>query len=560
MRNPKRWTGWARCAVVLGALFAAAACGREGGAGRPQQPAAPLVLGELVEMNQPMPLVWASDLDSDLVDMMYMGLTRPVWRDGRLAFLTAPESPMAIAWHYELLGPDSAAIRYRLRSGVRWSDGKPITARDVLWTYRMMKDPRVASPRQADLALTDSVVAENDTTVVFFFKRRYPDMLFNSSFQIAPEHLYGSSDPAQVRTHPALVHPENGAMVVSGPFRVKSWARGQRVTFEPNPFFSPRPKLSEIVLRKVPDATTRLAELRTGVLDVARPIAFDKAAELRARAPNVRIARQEKRFYEYLAWNPARVPAFRDREVRRALGMALDVPAMIRRLHMQEWAVPASGPYPPILRMVYDTALKPLAYDPEGAKRLLESRGWRDADGDGIREKGGRPLRFTLMTNAGNQRREDGAVMVQQALRQVGADVQVEAIEYGTAFERQLKGQYDAALLSWGVQLSPDLTGMWSPGVQFNVVGYDEPEVNRLFALAQEQPTEERAAVFWKQAAARIVRDQPYTWLYYYDQIIPVNGRVHDMRIDVYGLYQNPWQWWVSPRKGGAEGDSGTSH
>jgi peptide/nickel transport system substrate-binding protein len=559
MPIPRRCTGGAFLAGALAALLAVAACG-DRGEKAPAGPAEPLVLGELVEMNQPMPLVWASDLDADLVDMMYMGLTRPVWQDGRLAFLTAPESPMALAWHYEFVGRDSTAIRYRMRSGLKWSDGQPITTRDVLWTYRMMRDSTVASPRQSDLEQTDSVVAENDTTVTFYFKRRYPDMLFNSSFQIAPEHVYAKAGPAGIRTHPALVHPENGALVVSGPFRVRSWARGQQVVFEPNPYFSPKPKLDQIILRKVPDATTRLTELRTGRLDMARPIAFDKAAELRAQAPNVRIARQEKRFYEYVAWNPRKVPAFRDPEVRRALGMAIDVPTMIRRLRMQEWAIPASGPYPPILKMVYDTAVHPLAYDPEGAKRLLESRGWRDTDGDGIREKNGRPLRFKLMTNAGNQRREDGAVMVQQWLKQVGAEVEVEAIEYGTAFKRQLDGDYESALLSWGVQLSPDLTGMWAPGQQFNVVAYDNPEVNRLFAQARAQPTEERAALYWKQAAARIVQDQPYTWLYYYDQIIPVNDRVHDMRIDVYGLYQNPWAWWVSPRKAGAPGDSGTRH
>jgi peptide/nickel transport system substrate-binding protein len=418
----------------------------------------------------------------------------------------------------------------------------------------------VASPRQGDLAQIDSAKADNDSTVTFYFKRRYPDMLFNTSFQIAPQHVFGTGAPKDIRQHPALVHPEGGKLVVSGAFRVKSWARGQQVVFEPNPYFSPAPKLAEIVLRKVPDANTRVTELRTGQLDVARPIAFDKAAELRAQAPNVRIARQEKRLYEYVAWNPRTVPAFRDPEVRRALGMAIDVPAMIRRLQMQDWAIPASGPYPPILSTVYDTAVHALAYDPEGAKRILEQKGWRDTDGDGIRERNGKPLRFTLMTNAGNQRRVDGATLIQQSLKQIGADVQIEAIEYATAFDRQLKGKYDAALLSWVVQLSPDLTGMWSPKQTFNVVAYDNPRVNALFEQAQAQPTEDAAAVYWKQAAAQIVHDQPYTWLYYYDQIVPVNRRVHDMRIDAYGVYQNPWAWWVSPGGSAGAGDSAASH
>ncbi|HEX8905362.1 MAG TPA: ABC transporter substrate-binding protein, partial [Longimicrobiaceae bacterium] len=103
-------------------------------------------------MEKPMSIVAQSAFDGDLVDVMYMGLTRSAWRDGRVVYLTSNDSPMALAYHWEYVGRDSAAIRYLLRHGARWSDGAPITAADVVWTYRMLADTTVASARQEDVA------------------------------------------------------------------------------------------------------------------------------------------------------------------------------------------------------------------------------------------------------------------------------------------------------------------------------------------------------------------------------------------------------------------------
>jgi peptide/nickel transport system substrate-binding protein len=553
MRNPTRWSGWTRCTLALAAALAAYGCGEQGGAARPVT-GGTAVFGELVEASKPNPLVWDSDLDADLVDVMYMGLTRPQWENGRLVFLTAERSPMAIATRYEYLAPDSTAIRFHLKSGLAWSDGQPITARDVAWTYRMIRDPRVASPRQQDVAQIDSVVAENDSTVTFRFKRRYPDMVFNASVHVVPEHAYAGSDPAQIRTHPAMVHPEGGRMVVSGPFLVESWQHGQQITLAANPRFSPRPRLARIVIRTLKDPTTRLTELKLGHLDFVRPIAFDQLRELKSQAPNVRIVRQEKRYFEYLAWNPVTVPAFRDPEIRRALSMSVNVPYLIGALKMQDYAVPAAGPYPPIFAVHDSTRVRPVAFDPEGAKRILEAKGWRDADGDGIREKDGAPLGFTLLFNSGNQRRADASAIIQQELKQVGVDVQLQTYDYGTVMDHLQKHQFEAAMGSWGVQLSPDFSAMWMPKQPFNVVSFDDAEATRLMQQAKEQPTEAQATPLWQRAEERIVQAQPYTWLYFYDQLFALSPRMHDMRIDVYGPYQNAWEWWVSEEQKPASG------
>ncbi|HEV2149665.1 MAG TPA: ABC transporter substrate-binding protein [Longimicrobiaceae bacterium] len=549
---------WFRSALVLGALGVGAACGDrgaeegsavKGAAGKGSEQAergGTAIVAELADVDKPHPIVAESVQDGDMVDVMYMPLLRGAWRDGRPAYLTSHDSPMALAWHWEYAGPDSSAIRYRMRSGLKWSDGEPITARDVVWTYDMIRDPRVASPRQDYVSQLDSVVAENDSTVTFHFKRRYPEMLHHSGIPIAPRHAYEGSDPSQLRTHRRLLSPENGNMVVSGPFMVGSWRRGQELTLVPNPHFPVRPHLDRIVRRVVPETTTRVVELQTGKVDFARPIPADQVPQIRAQTPNVRFEQEEKRYYDYIAYNPRAFDAFADPEIRRALGLAIDVPGLIRALQMEEIAVPAAGPYSPIFSQLYDPQRNPpLPYDPEQARRILEAKGWRDTNGDGIREKDGKPFRFTLLTNSGNQRRSDIQQVVQQQWKQIGVDARLQQMEFNTFMDRLTNKKFEAAVGNWGVALSPDLTELWGRDAKFNFVSYENPRVTQLFQQALEQPTEAAAVPYWKAAAEQISNDQPYTFLFYFDQLDGVNNRLRGIEVDTYGAYQNTWEWWI---------------
>jgi len=550
--------------LLAAALAAAAACtgGRDRGgpgAGTPADSAGgtperggTAVIVELGDMEKPMPLVNQSAFDGDLSDVMYMGLTRSAWRDGRVVYLTSNDNPMALAYHWAYVGADSSAIRYRMRHGLRWSDGVPITAADVAWTYRMLADTGVASVRQEDVAQIDSVVAENDSTVTFHFKRRYPEMLFASSIPIAPQHVYSGVPPAGIRTHASLTDPARG-LVVSGPFKVGAWQRGASITLVPNPEFTPKPYLDRVVIRVIPEATTRLVELRNGTADFVRGISFDLVPQIRAAAGGWRLEREQGRFWEYLAYNPAKHPAFADPQVRRALGMALDVPSIIRSLGMAEFTTPAAGPYSPIFRDLYDPQrMRPLPYDTAGAKRLLDERGWTDADGDGVREKDGKPLRFTLTTNAGNARRNDVTLIVQQQWKRIGVDARLRQLETVTFLNSLPQKTYEAALGSWQVALSSDISPLFRSGAPQNIVGYGSPEVDGMMDRALAQPTAEKANPLWRAAAERIVQDQPYTWLYFYDPLTAVSGRLRGVRVDSYGAYQNLWEWWIPRGQQGA--------
>lgn len=474
-----------------------------------------------------------------------------------MAFLLSDRSPMALAWHWEHVGPDSAAIRYRMRSALRWSDGKPITAQDVVFSYQLYGDSTLGTPRYENAAKIDSVVAENDSTVTFHFKRRYPEMLFDSGMWIIPRHVYAQVPRASLSTHPTVTHPEQ--QVVSGAFRVSARQPGQQITLVPNPQFSQKPLLDRIIIRVIPETTTRVVELQNGRVDFARGVSFDLVPRLRQQAPNVQFDTETGRFWEYIGYN-ARRPMFADPSVRRALGLAADVPRMIRQLRMGEFVTQAAGPYPPILKDFHDPRMRPLPYDTAEAKRLLEAAGWRDTDGDGIREKDGKPFRFTLVTNSGNTRRADVSQMLQQMWRAVGVDVRLQQQEMASIAERQFQTRdFDAVLGSWGVELSGTLGVLFSPEAQLNFVGYRDDEVVRLMEQAQAQPTTALSVPYWQRVAERIVQDQPYTWLYYYGPLTARSARLQGVKVDTYGAYQNTWEWWVAdaPGRGGADTTKG---
>lgn len=554
----------ARRLAGLAMVLALGACGDRADGGAEKAPRgqadAPrqggtAVVAELGDIQFPHPFFFQGGMDADLMDIMYMALTRAEWRDGRLVYTLSDRSPMAAAWHYEYVGPDSAALRYHMKSGLKWSDGQPITAQDVTWTYEMFANAELASPRQENVTDIDSVVAENDTTVTFYFKRRYPEMLFDSGLHIVPRHAYQGTAPAALRTHAVFSKPET--MVVSGPFKIGAWQPGQQVTLVPNPQSGTRPRLDRIVIRVIPETTTRIVEMQNGTVDFARAIPFDQVPGLRQRAPNLQFDREQKRFWEFVAYNPQKVPQFADPQIRRALGLAVDVEGIMRQLRMGDFAIAASGPYPPIFAELYDPQrMRPLGFDTTQAKRILEEKGWRDTDGDGIRDKDGRPFRFSLMTNTGNQRRADVSQILQRMWRNVGVDVRLQSYELGTFQERMIRSRdYEAALGSWGVELSPNLTGLWSSEAAFNITSYRNPEVARLMTEAEAQPTAQLANPLWKAAAERIVQDQPYTWLYYYDGVTGRRDRLRGVKVDTYGAYQNTWEWWVAdaPGRGGAD-------
>lgn len=522
--------------------------------GASPEPGGTAVIAIATDFTRSWPLLAELEGDVALTDILFLALLGVEWRDGRLAYLTAEESPGALARRWSLGGRDSTELRYYLRPDARWSDGQRLTAHDVAFTYALAADTTLPSPRRGHTERLDSVRAESDSVVVFHFQGRHPEMLQDANLGIVPRHIYRNVPPQDIALHPSLVDPST--MVVSGPFRVASWQRETQLLLEPNPGFRPVPHLAGVAFRVVPDPTGRVVELVTGGADFAT-VPLDKVSTLRAAVSPVRIETQERRYVDFVAYNPAAHPALADAEIRRALAHAVNLPHLIEMAGLAGFAVPAGGPYAPIFRDLHDARTEaPPAYAPDSARALLETRGWTDADGDGIRERNGRPFRFTLLTNTGSQRRADASVALQAFWKEIGVDVRLQQFDLATLFGRLQERNYDAALFGWGVGLSPDLSPVWGEDALFNVVDFRHPEATRQMGAALAARTAPEANRHWRLAAARIAAEQPYTWLFFVDQAFGVRARLRGVDVDLIGPYNRIWEWWipVAERRAAAEG------
>lgn len=194
------------------------------------------VVVEAADINSPSPLLAQTAIDINLaMDVMNLALLRADWEQGRVVYHMADKSPLAIARRYIYTGPDSTALRFWIRSDLKWSDGQSLTAHDITFTYRLAKNSSLASPRIDFVAHLDSVVPENDSTLIFYFERRYSEMLGHTTLPPVPRHVYQASPPGSLRNHPSLRDPGNGGLVISGPWRIGEWRQGEQLVLVPNP-------------------------------------------------------------------------------------------------------------------------------------------------------------------------------------------------------------------------------------------------------------------------------------------------------------------------------------
>lgn len=524
-----------RTVAGLALLAAASGCERPETGDR-------LVVGWARDIGTLLPVVESSALDAEIDEMLYLSLNSARWRDGHLEYVI-DDLALASGWEFRA---DSTSLTYTIREDAVWSDGEPIDADDVIFTYQLIRLPETSSPYVDIWEDLDSVVAAGARRVTFHFNRRHPQMLFDTGVGIVPAHVFEGSalDHASLTGHPRVARPES--LVVSGPYRVAEWRPGERLVLAPNPrAFTGRPETERVVFRVLPQPTTRRVELESGGLDAAHPVPYSIAEAIRTDA-RYRIETVDDRFYDYIAWNPEGFAPFGDPEVRRALSLAVNRAAILEALEISRYARPAAGPYPPIFRELQAPGIHPDPYLPDSARAILASRGWRDSDGDGTLDREGQPFRFTLVTQAGNERRTGAAEIIQADYAELGVRMQVRQLEFNALLTAVFQERaYQAVLLGWQVALEPDyLVGhFWPPDHPSNITGYASAEVDSLIRRARAAESREGAASFWSATAARIARDRPYAFLWYLDDPVALYHRVQETRIDTYGVYQNLHHW-----------------
>jgi peptide/nickel transport system substrate-binding protein len=411
----------------------------------------------------------------------------------------------------------------------------------VVWSIAACKDSTIAWSAIRWMDRIKQVTALDSLTVRFDFTERYPYQLMDAvTCYPLPKHLLAGVKPEDMRSADFNKNP-----VGNGPFKFKSWTPQQSVELVANEnFFKGRPHLDGIVWRVIPEWTSVMTQLSNGDLDFATqvPPSFYPVVQKISRD---NVYSKPGRKYVYLAWN-IRDPLFADRNVRRALTMAIDRQGLIDALLYGQGQV-MNSPFPSSL-WAYDPNVRPIPYDPEGARRLLDQAGWKDADGDGILDKDGKPFRFELLTNADNTLRVDITVAIQSQLKKLGIDAQPRGMEFVVFQQKLQKKDFQASVGGWNSQIKVDLTDLWATKSikdKFNFISYSNPAVDSLIEVGIREFDPDRARRIWGEAQQIIADDAGYTFLFEQNDINPLDKRFHGVEMNPAGWGYNVEEWFV---------------
>ena len=436
---------------------------------------------------------------------------------------------------------DGRTITFSLRKGVQWHDGVPFTADDCLFTYQRLRDPKVATPYGSSYMDVAKAEAVDKHTFRVTYKEPFSPALESWSMGVIPRHLLEGKD---INTDGFSRKP-----VGTGPYKLKEWIAGQKIVLEANErYFEGRPNLDQYLYRIIPDSSTMFQELLSGGVDMMglNPLQYLRKSETRRIRENYRKFRYPANAFTYMGYN-LKSPLFADKKVRQALAYAIDRQSIIDGVLMGI-GQPCTGPFS-YVSWAYNPKVKPYPYDPDRAKRMLEEAGWKDMNGDGILEKDGRPFHFTILTNQGNGERIRASEIIQQNFKKAGIDATIRVMEWQAFLEQIDKHTFDAIILGWSMSRDPDLYDIWHSSKtgkgEYNFVGYNNPEVDRLLVQGRRVfSIEERKKIYYRIHEI-LADEQPYAFLYVPDATPIVHKRFKGIEVAPLGIMYNFNRWYV---------------
>ncbi|MEV3968777.1 ABC transporter substrate-binding protein [Streptomyces sp. NPDC050698] len=513
-----------RGAAVTAALATAVtACSAPGGGGSgDDRSVGTVVLGVASEPDTLSPLLgYGKDGNSKIFD-------------GLLARDADLKLKPALAAELPKITDGGRTYTYTLRDGVEFSDGEPLTAADVVYTYRTVLDAKTNNTFKSELDAVDTVRARGDDRVVFTLKYPYAPFAARTVLPIVPEHIAGEQDPntGSFNTEP----------VGTGPYVLSNWSKGEKLTFKANPrYWGGRPKVKTFTMAVIGDDNVRATRLRSGDLDGA-VLPPNLAATF--KGDDARRTHQA-RSYDFRAVTlPTANEVTGDRAIRQALDAAVDREAMVDKI-LDGAGRPAYGPLP-----VDDPAFTAdieRAQDLGRARKILDEAGWKPGK-DGIRAKGGQRAAFGLLYPSGDKVRQDHALAYASDAKKAGIDVTVESATW-EVIEPRMKDT--AVLAGFGSTGDPDF-GLYTllhsslAGDGFNnMARYDNPAVDRALDDGRrgQDPQTRRAAYDKLQRA--LVQDPGYTFLTHIDHLYVLADRWEGLTTQLepheHGFASGPW-------------------
>lgn len=499
---------------------------------------APVKGGRLIDASIGEPSVFLPPLVTDnasgsITGLVYAGLLK-VGKDLNL------EPSIAERWE---VSPDGLVITFHLRHDVRFHDGHPLTADDVVFTYDVMMDPKTPSPYKPDFMDVKTFEKVDDYTVRVTYKKPFAPALttFAGALQILPKHLLEGKN---ITDNPLMTHP-----VGAGPYKFVSWTKGDKVVLRANPdYFDGEPYITEYVFRVIPDQATQFLELQAGGIDqmTPTPVQYQRQTGSGFFQENINKYDYLGFGYTYLGFNLGD-PRFKDKRVRRAISMAINRDELIQGV-LLGLGEPGKGPYKP--GAWYENSnVKPMPYDPEGAKKLLAEAGFTFKNGKAY-QPDGKPFAFTIMTNQGNDSRRKTAEIIQRRLAEIGVDVQPRIVEWSSFINDFVdKRAFEAIILGWTGDIDPDQYSIWHSSQihpkEYNFIGYHNAEVDDLLVRGRETFDQAERKKIYDRFQEILADEQPYAFLYQPKTLVVVHKKVHGIEPAPAGIGWNFEKWWI---------------
>lgn len=490
------------------------------------------IMGSIGEPSNLLPVLASDSASSDINGLVYNGLVR---YDKNLQL----EGELAESWE---ISEDNLTMTFHLRKGVRWHDGTPFTSADVLFTYRLYVDPQTPTAYAEAYRQVIKAEAPDPHTFRVTYEKPYAPALGSWGVAILPRHLLEGKDVTK--------SPLSRAPVGTGPYRFVEWKAGEKVVLEANPdYFEGEPYIRRVVYRIIPDQSTMFLELQSGSLDYMglTPLQYTRQTDTSAFRRRFNKYRYLAFGYTYLGYNLKR-PLFQDKRVRQALSCAINKQEIIDGVLLGLGQI-ATGPYKPDT-WVYNPEVKRYPYDPAKARALLAEAGWADSDGDGILDKDGRPLSFTIVTNQGNELRIKTGEIIQQRFKEVGVEVKLRVIEWAAFLKEFIDpGNFDATILGWTGGPEPDQYNIWHSSKtgprELNFIGYNNPEVDRLLEQGRRTFDQAERKKYYDRFQEILAQEQPYTFLYVGEALPVVAARFRGIEPAPAGIMYNFIRWYV---------------
>ena len=416
--------------------------------------------------------------------------------------------------------PDPLTYIFHLHHAVTFHDGRPLTARDVKWTFDSLLGGKLLSTKTATYRFVDRIEAPDDFTVIFHLKEPNATLLWNLSEGAIGIVPYGALDDITAKP------------IGSGPFRFVSAQQDNDLILERNNnYWGPKPLLDRVRFIVVPDTTTRALELRKGSADVALNALTSDTVLTLAKEARLNVQRAPGTILAYAAFN-LRDPTLKDVRVRQAIAYAIDRRPLIEYI-WRGFAQPAASVLPP-QSWAYNAEVQTYPHDPEKARQILDDAGYRPTDG----------IRFhlTMKTSTEESTRLLAAVL-QQQFHDVGIALDIRTFESATFLADVTKGAFQFYSLRWiGGNEDPDIfdTVFYSsntPPKGRNRGFYSNPRVDALIDQARRESDQGIRKRLYAELQEVLAQDVPYVNLWYFDNVLVSSKRVHNITLNPSGNY-----------------------